>query len=40
VYDRLAEVGFDAPIMDELRATAEELERVGTLEEQGLGSRV
>lgn len=27
VYDRLREVGFDAPIMDELRSVAEELER-------------
>jgi (p)ppGpp synthase/HD superfamily hydrolase len=28
VYDRLLEVGFDAPIMSELREVAEELERV------------
>jgi hypothetical protein len=32
VHDRLAEVGFDAPIMDELRATAEELEHAGAME--------
>jgi (p)ppGpp synthase/HD superfamily hydrolase len=32
VYERLHEVGFDAPIMDELRAVAEELERAGELE--------
>ena len=30
VYDRLRELGFDAPIMDELRAVAEELERVAS----------
>ena len=29
VYDRLAEVGFDAPIMDELRQVAEALEAWG-----------
>ena len=29
VYDRLTEIGFDAPIMTELREVAEELERVG-----------
>jgi len=29
VYDRLAEVGFDAPIMRELRAVAESLEQTG-----------
>jgi hypothetical protein len=27
VYERLREVGFDAPIMSELRSVAEELER-------------
>jgi hypothetical protein len=27
VYERLLELGFDAPIMDELREVAEELER-------------
>jgi hypothetical protein len=27
VYERLRELGFDAPIMDELRNVAEELER-------------
>ena len=30
VYERLREVGFDAPIMDELRDVAGELERVGS----------
>ena len=30
VYDRLRELGFDAPIMDELREVAEELERVAS----------
>lgn len=30
VYDRLRELGFDAPIMDELRGVAEELERVAS----------
>jgi hypothetical protein len=29
VYDRLRELGFDAPIMDELRDVAEELEQLG-----------
>ena len=29
VHDRLREVGFSAPIMDELREVAEELERIG-----------
>jgi (p)ppGpp synthase/HD superfamily hydrolase len=29
VYDRLRELGFDAPIMDELREVAEELEQLG-----------
>ncbi|MDB4882975.1 MAG: hypothetical protein JWL95_1741 [Gemmatimonadetes bacterium] len=29
VYDRLCELGYDAPIMDELREVAEELERAG-----------
>jgi (p)ppGpp synthase/HD superfamily hydrolase len=29
VYERLNELGFDAPIMSELREVAEELERVG-----------
>ena len=30
VYERLRELGFDAPIMDELREVAEELERVAS----------
>jgi len=30
VYDRLRELGFAAPIMDELREVAEELERVAS----------
>jgi (p)ppGpp synthase/HD superfamily hydrolase len=29
VYERLKELGFDTPIMDELREVAEELERIG-----------
>jgi (p)ppGpp synthase/HD superfamily hydrolase len=29
VYDRLRELGFDTPIMDELREVAEELEQLG-----------
>ena len=37
VYERLHEVGFDAPIMDELREVAEELER--TLGPSSLASR-
>ena len=31
VYDRLQELGFTAPIMDELREVAEELERVASV---------
>jgi hypothetical protein len=30
VYERLREVGFDAPIMDELRDVATELERAAS----------
>ena len=32
VYERLEAVGFDAPIMDELRAVAEELEQAAAVE--------
>ena len=32
VYDRLREVGFDAPIMEELRAVAEALEQAAALD--------
>jgi (p)ppGpp synthase/HD superfamily hydrolase len=32
VYDRLREVGFDAPIMEELRAVAEALEQAAVLD--------
>jgi (p)ppGpp synthase/HD superfamily hydrolase len=35
VYDRLAEIGFDAPIMDELRSVAEALEAWGAAEAAG-----
>jgi (p)ppGpp synthase/HD superfamily hydrolase len=31
VYDRLAQLGFDAPIMEELRLVAEELEAAGAV---------
>lgn len=34
VYARLKEVGFEAPIMEELRETAEELERWGAMTSQ------
>jgi (p)ppGpp synthase/HD superfamily hydrolase len=33
VYERLREVGFEAPIMDELRAVAESLEHAAQIEE-------
>jgi (p)ppGpp synthase/HD superfamily hydrolase len=35
VYERLAELGFDAPIMPELRGVAEELEKWGARETVG-----
>ena len=35
VYERLAELGFDAPIMEELRGVAEELEEWGAKEAVG-----
>jgi (p)ppGpp synthase/HD superfamily hydrolase len=39
VFDRLREVGFDAPIMDELRTTVEQLERYESEQATGPATR-